>query len=329
MTVLVFNKLLAILLTVAIGWWVGRRRWLDGGSNGQTSARILSNAAFYIFAPALLFRTTARVNFDTLPWPTLVAFFLPVLAQMLGVYAWHRWRRHAAGTPAAPSVRAITVSFGNTLQVGVPVAAAVFGETGLSLHVAVVSLHALTLLTVLTLLVELDLARASALGPDGRRRSPWRMLALTLRNTVIHPVVLPVLGGLIWNSTGFGLPVAVDEILQLLGAAVVPLCLTLIGLSLAAYGWPKSWKGVLSLVLLKLVLQPTLVLIVAHWGFHLHGLPLSVIVLIGALPVGSNALLFAQRYNTLEGETTTALVLSTLLFALTAPLWLHVLGEFR
>ena len=39
---------------------------------GVDPARTLSNAAFYIFIPALLFRTTARVDFSTLPWSTAV-----------------------------------------------------------------------------------------------------------------------------------------------------------------------------------------------------------------------------------------------------------------
>ena len=48
-----------------------------------------------------------------------------------------------------------------------------------------------------------------------------------------------------------------------------------------------------------------------------------------ALPVGSNALLFAQRYRVLEGEASAVIVLSTAGFALTAPLWLAVLAGWR
>ena len=42
--------------------------------------------------------------------------------------------------------------------------------------------------------------------------------------------------------------------------------------------------------------------------------------------MGSNALIFSQRYATLEAEATTAIVLSTLAFVVTAPLWLAVLA---
>lgn len=327
MTTAVLFKLLAIYIVVALGWWAGRRRWLDDQADVRAPSRILANTAFLVFTPALLFRTTARVDFTTLPWHTLSAFFLPVVLQLLAVYTWHRARAATADPAARPSVRAITVSFGNTVQIGIPMAAAVFGEAGLSLHITVVTLHALTLLTLLTLLVELDLARAHARAHDGVPAAVWSTLANTARNTIVHPVVLPVLAGITWNLTGQPLPIVLDEVLKTLGSAVVPLCLTLIGLSLACYGWPRQWRGVLALILMKLAIQPAIVLAVAWWGFHLRGQPLAVIVMISALPVGSNALLFAQRYRTDEAETTAAIVGSSVLFVVAAPAWLLILGS--
>ena len=288
-------------------------------------ARTLGNAAYYIFVPALLFRTTARIDFKTMPWGTLSAVFVPLIVMLLAVYGAARRRNRSASLPAAaPGVRAISASFGNTVQVGIPMAAALFGETGLAIHLAIVSLHALVLLTLTTALVELDLARAQhAFGEVPVHLA--RTLLSTARNTVVHPVVLPVLIGLTWNALGLPLPLVADEILQTLGQAVVPLCLVLIGMSLAYYGLQGAILPAIWISLLKLLVLPALVLTVAHWGFQLTGLPLAVVVMVAALPIGSNALIFAQRYRTLEGETTAATLISTLAFAVTAPLWLTLL----
>jgi predicted permease len=323
-TTLVF-KLLAMFIVVAIGWALGRARVFGSGAGAAEPSRVLSNAAFYLFIPALLFRTSARLDTQHLPWQTLQAFFGPMLGLMLLVYAVQRWRnrRHDLGA-AAPSARAISAGYGNLVQVGLPLAAALFGEAGLALHITIVSLHALVFLTLLTALVELDLARA-------RRRSGaadthfGRTLATTARNTLVHPVVLPVLAGLVFNLAGLTLPALVDDVLQLLGQAVVPLCLVLIGLSLAAYGVRGVVHGAAAMSLLKLLLAPALVLGVAHWGLGLTGLPLAVVVMAAALPVGSNSLIFAQRYGTLEAEATAAIVFSTVAFVVTAPLWLAIL----
>jgi malonate transporter and related proteins len=313
-------KLLAIMGVVVIGYVVGRKGWL--GANDP--ARVLGYAAFYIFVPALLFRTTSRIEFATMPWGTLAAFFVPVVALMLGVYAWQRSRRDQPA--AAPGVRAITATFGNTVQLGIPMAAAMFGEAGLSIHVTIVSLHALVLLSVLTALVEMDLARERARQGLAEAHI-GRMLAETARKTIIHPVVLPIVAGLVWNAVGAPTPPVVDEMLMQLGQAVVPMCLVLIGLSLAQYGLKAAAQGAVALSLLKLVLLPAVVLVVGHWGFGLSGLPLSVVVMAAALPVGNNALIFAQRYATHEGESTAAIALSTFAFALTAPLWLWLVTQ--
>jgi predicted permease len=279
MSTAVFLKLMAIFAVVALGWIGGRLRWL--GDNDP--ARTLSNAAFYIFIPALLFRTTARVDFATMPWGTLAAFFVPVLLMLGMVYAWQRRSNRSGRLPAAaPSVRAISATFGNTLQIGVPMMAALFGEAGLAIHITLISLHALTLLTVLTTLVEIDLARE-------RRRLGHadahllQTVANTARNTIIHPVVLPVLAGLLWNALLPPLPAIVDETLLTLAQAVVPLCLVLIGMSLAYYGVRGAARGRsccrCEAAAARLVLASAL-------GMGLHGLPLAVVVMVAALPVG-------------------------------------------
>ena len=76
---------------------------------------------------------------------------------------------------------------------------------------------------------------------------------------------------------------------------------------------------------MKLVVQPLAVLVFARGVLGLGGVPLAIVVMMAAVPVGSNALIFSQRYETLQAETSTAIVVSTLAFVVSAPLWLAVL----
>jgi predicted permease len=337
-------KLLAILLVVSLGWWIGRSRWLAtrGGATELSlppgdSTRMLANAAFYLFSPALLFRTTARLDLSVLPIGVLVAYFVPTLAWLALVYGWGRWRESrrlspSIAQPAAPGVRALTLSFGNTLYLGIPVASALFGETGLGLHITLISVHALLLFSSSTALIERDLAAAHAAAgaPTDSAQAwqrRWATAKTTLRNTATHPVVLPVMCGLLWNATGLGLHPVADEVLHTLSAAVVPLCLLLIGLSLAEGGLAGHVREALGLALLKLLALPALVLWVAHGLYGLSGLPLSVVVMAAALPIGNNALLFAQRYQTMATPVAAAIVLSTALYVLSLPLWLWLLSR--
>ncbi len=330
MTLVIFYKLLAIFLTVGLGYLAARLRWF--GEATAAEARLLGNLAMNVFVAALLFRTAARIDFSRLPWPVLMAYFLPALVMVLVVSAWHRRSGMGAGTApppmqgaaAIPATRSVAATYGNAVQLGIPMAAALFGEPGLAIHITMVGLHGVMLLTLPTALAELALARAHA-QQHGAVPLP-RVLLATVRNTMLHPVVLPIVAGLLWNLTGFGLHPVLDEALMLLGSAVVPVCLVLIGITLKAHGLGVRWQTVLPVCLLKLVVMPALILVVAHWGFGLAGVPLAVVVMMAALPVGSNALIFAQRYQVLEAEATASIVISTLAFVVTASGWLAVLA---
>lgn len=337
MTIAVVYKLLAIFATVGLGWAVAR--WgafgasAGPGASGASSApaqdsapvglaaatQALSQAAFGIFVPALLFRTMARLDFATLPGTTLLAYFVPALLFTLAVYAAYR-RRVPADDPAAAATLSAAAVYGNAVQLGIPMSAALFGEAGLALHIALVSVHGLVLLSTLTVLAEIDIARAH------RASTLAGTVRTALRNAVLHPVTLPVLLGMACNLAGLRLHPALDEALAMLATAVVPVCLVLIGMNLAQYGLRGRLQAASSISALKLLLLPALVLAVGRLGFGLTGTALAVIVMMAALPVGSNALIFAQRYDTRQAQATASIVVSTLAFAGTASLWLGLLA---
>lgn len=352
MTLELLFKLLAIFATAGVGWvaarvgWIGmsepaipqRQGALAGPSGLAQANRVLSDAAYNIFVPALLFRTMARMDFAAMPWTTLVAYFVPVLAYLGVFYAWQQrrgarlqaQRSHAQTLPAGEQLRGgpaaaaatlgVAATYGNSVQLGIPMAAALFGEAGLGLHLALVSLHGLVVLTLLTVLAEVAIARS------GSGQSLLGTVKTAVRSAVFHPVMLPILLGLAWNLTGLGLHPVVDALLLSLTAAVVPLCLFLIGTNLAQYGLRGRVRGALGLSVLKLLVLPTVVLLGAHFVFGVSGLSLSVLVMMAAAPVGSNALIFALRYRTQEAEATAAIVLSTVAFVFTSSMWVAVLA---
>jgi malonate transporter and related proteins len=319
----VYVRLCAILLTIAAGAALQRSNLLRTATDqpDEEPAFALAQLATYVLVPALLFRTMARLDLSNMPWPVAQAYFVPAMLCCAGIYAVYRLQRRkdpASTPPAAAATRAIAAMYGNAVQLGIPLATAMFGERGLAIHIALVSLHGLVLLTSLTLLAEYDVAQSRA------QAHLLGTLGTMVRKAVLHPVVLPVLLGLGYQLLGVPLPAVIDQVLAGLGQAVVPLCLLLIGMNLAHYGLSDTWKPAVPQVLFKLLGLPAMVLLVAYGVFGLTGLPLQVAVMMAALPVGSNALIFAQRYRLLQAEATSAIVLSTLAFALTAPCWLWV-----
>jgi malonate transporter and related proteins len=306
-------KLLAIFAVIGVGWVAGRTRVF-----GPEAAGVLGQAAFNVFTPALLFRTTAGIAVADLPWSTLAAYYLPTVVLLLLGYGWQRMRRACAPRPA---IRGLMLTFSNTVQLGIPVVTAIFGASGLAILIGLVTLQALVVLTTATVLAETGLAQS---GGDGH--SPWQVVARTVRRSLVHPVVLPILLGLVYNASGLPIPGPVDDVLAILGQAVVPVSLVTIGLTLQLYGVAGSIRPAVAYSLGKLLLHPTIVLAVAYLGFGLRGLPLVIAVLCAALPIGANVLLFAQRYDVLQGAVTTAIVASTTAFLVTGSAWLLLLG---
>lgn len=309
------EKLLPIFLLAVAGYLFGRSKSFDSGQ----VTRGISNVAFYLFVPALLFRTTARIDLATLELRALAAFFVPTVLLMLLVLAFER-RRQVAGDVA--TVRALSCTFGNTVQIGIPVAIAAFGEQGLAIHAAIIAVHAVVMLTTATALIEWS---RRGVGATGDRESLRQIAIPIFKQTLIHPVILPIVAGFGWNLLKLPLPSAVESTLYTMAQAAVPLCLVLIGLSLAHYGVKGVVRPASAQSLVKLLIHPAMVAAVAYWLMPLAPATAAVTVLCAALPIGANPLLFAQRYGVAEQETTAAIVISTLAYGGTVIALLSVL----
>ena len=65
---------------------------------------------------------------------------------------------------------------------------------------------------------------------------------------------------------------------------------------------------------------------VSAWALGITGLPLTVMVVAAALPIGANVFLFAQRYDVVQETTTASMGLSTLLALFTLSLVMTVMS---
>jgi predicted permease len=97
-------------------------------------------------------------------------------------------------------------------------------------------------------------------------------------------------------------------------------------MGLAEYDVKAGWRQGTLIVALKLILQPLVVWALAA----LLGLPMmetKVVVLLASLPVGVNVYLMARQYQRLEGSVAASLVLTTVLSAITTPVFLVLLAR--
>jgi malonate transporter len=87
-----------------------------------------------------------------------------------------------------------------------------------------------------------------------------------------------------------------------------------------------GWRLPALITVLKLIVQPLIVLVLATQVFTMPRAWSGVAVLFAACPCGINAYLFAERYREGVAIVSGAVALSTALALFTTVLWLQVLG---
>ena len=322
----VLSALLPVVLLIAIGFIAGKRNWITAGS-----VKDLSNLVFLILIPALLFRTMGAVHLDKLDLKPVGIYFLTTSIIFGGVLLWQGLSRRS-------TVVALASVFSNTIMIGVPLVSLAYGEAALVYLFTLISLHALVLLTLATVVLEFAVMRertqhakteAGQLAHDrDTAASVVKNVLLAMRNAIIHPVPLPIIAGLLFAQTGWAIPAVVDKPLQLLGSAFGPLALVLVGVTLAHTKVGAHIKGAFAISVVKNALHPALMAALG-WAFGLSGMPLAVMVVAASLPVGANVFLFSQRYHVAQELITASVAVTTAVALISVSLVMAWLGPIK
>jgi malonate transporter len=313
MNAVVFDSLAPVVVLIASGVLAGRCGWLS-----QEAIKDLTQLIFYLLAPALLFRTMSQVRIEQLDFAPVLAYFAAAVLLFAAILLLQGFSRRSA-------VLALAGTFSNTVMIGIALINLLFGPQGLVTLLTLVSIHALVLLTLATLVLEFAVRRDAAAAHGPASGSMLVLLMQSFKSSVLHPVPLPILLGLLYAQTGWGIPAVLDKPMALLGSALSPLALVLVGVSLAHTQVGSHWRGALALSGVKNVLHPLLV-----WGLcrlmGVQGLAMTVMVVTAALPIGANVFLFSQRYEVAQDLVTASVAMSSLLalITLTATLALMV-----
>ena len=309
----VFSALLPVVLLIATGAVAGRAGWIRG-----EAIKDLSNLVFMVLTPALLFRTMSTVHVEQLNFQPVALYFVAVLLLFAGMFLWQGMSRRAA-------VLALATTFSNTVMIGIPLIGLAYGQAGLVTLLTLISVHSLVLLTVATVVLEMVTAREARAAGQGVQQHMVLTVLMAMKNGIIHPVPLPIIVGLLFAQTGLTLPEVVDKPLNLLGNALGPLALVLVGVTLMQVNVGPHLKYAISFSLLKNLLLPALV---ATLGLILgmEGLPLTVMIVTASLPIGANPFLFAHRYEVAQDLVTASMTVSTALGMATVTLVMSLVG---
>jgi predicted permease len=194
------------------------------------------------------------------------------------------------------------VIFGNTGNLGLPLALFAFGEVGLGYAVVIFAVMAVYSFTFGIWLV----------AGGG---SPARVLK--------EPMVGATLLGGLFLYQGWQTPVWITNTLELIGQMAIPLMLITLGVAVGRLHL-SGFGRALGLAITKLVLSVAISLAVGLW-FDLPAVALAVLVLQVSTPVAVTSYMLAEKYQADAQAVAGLVVVSTLVSVLALPVLLAFL----
>jgi malate permease and related proteins len=259
--------------------------------------QFVTQMAMTLSVPCLIFVSLMNAKIDpaaltALSLASVVAYAAVSVAAILLVMVFGLNRR----TFTAPLI------FGNTGNLGLPLALFAYGETGLSYAVVVFAIMAIWSFTFGIWLV----AGAGSFGKVLREPLVWGTL----------------LGALfLWQD--WETPLFLTNTLMLVGQMAIPMMLITLGVAVARLSPAGMGKAVV-LSVLKLLLCVGIAWLAGRW-FHLDKTAFGVLVLQVATPVAVTSYLLAEKYGADSQAVAGLVVVSTLMSIGALPLLLAVL----
>ena len=280
----VLNITAPVFLLAAVGFF-----WVRMGF--EYRVEFVTRLAMTLSVPCLIFVALMRTEIEpealaALSLAALVAYGIVAVASLVVV----RVARLDVQTYLAPIV------FGNTGNLGLPLALFAFGQQGLGYAVVVFAVMAMLSFTVGIWIV----AGAGSLG---------RVLR--------EPLVGATLLGALFLWQGWETPVFLTNTIELIGQMAIPMMLITLGVAVARLE-TKAMSRAVILSLVKLVICVGAGWLAAMW-FALDPVAAGVLIVQVATPVAVTSYLIAEKYGKDAQPVAGLVVASTLLSVLALP----------
>lgn len=274
----------------------------------ETANKGISEFAFSIAIPALLFRTVVISEFPAVSafhvWGAYYGSLALVWFAALLISRLLRQEREDGPVFAIGSV------YGNIVMLGIPLTLSALGSQAAGPMALILSVNT----PLLWLCGTLQMA-----WTDRKRSGSAVSLVLPIVLDLARNPIMIALGlGLLWRLTGLGLHPVVDRTVELLAQAGSPTALIALGINLFRFEIRGAKLGIVAICVLKLLAMPALAWILAQL-LQLPPLVTAVVVLFAAMPTGANAYIFAIQYQRLVNPVSGSVALGTLLAAATLP----------
>lgn len=297
--ILFSNNILPIFIAAGAGYLAAKYL--------QVTARSVSQVAFYIFSPCLIFNLLTSTQLSGEDVSRMAGFTILsvlTLGALTGLIGWMlRLERRILVAVL------LTTMFGNAGNYGLSLNLFAFGETALA--------HASLFFVTSAILVYTVGVVIASLGTTSMRNAVLGLFKV--------PVVYAVVIALLFNRLEWQLPLPLDRTVTLMANAAIPVLLVLMGIQLHNSKWSDHTLALGLTNFMRLIASPLLALGVSLL-FRLEGPAFQAGVLESAMPTAVMITILATEYNVEPSFVTTVVFTSTLLSPLTITPLLAYLG---
>ncbi|MBI3638376.1 AEC family transporter [Candidatus Wolfebacteria bacterium] len=139
-----------------------------------------------------------------------------------------------------------------------------------------------------------------------------------------NPLVISSLAGILISFLGFNQPIflGIKKSVAMLGATASPIALFTLGAFLYGRFLKKNLAAVALSSILKMIVFPVFIFIASF--YFLKTKDVKVFSLLGSMPVAVTTFVIAEKYNLNETLIGNAIILSTILSFVIAPLMIYL-----
>ncbi len=268
--------------------------------------------------PALIFLVVAAAPFEKLiDWPYVAATSSATITAFLLVFV-ISWRLLGFAFKVAV-LQGTAGSYGNVGYMGLPLAVAFFGPEA-AVPAALVFCFDCTAQFTLT-------AFLATLGHERNEEAHWGEIALKILKQVFgHPFIVATILGGIASAFAFKAPGALGTILTMLMNSAGPVALFALGVTVGARQFGGIGREMPLVAGMKTLVQPALAFVaLSLFVPEIDPLWRDVALMMAALPTASNAFILASQYKAYIEGSSTAVLITTIISAITIPLLIYII----
>lgn len=311
------NATVPVFLVIALGFFLQKVHFLNDAFNKTANEYV-----FRCALPVSLFRSIAGMDFYSEFDPGFCLFcFLGTTVMFLGIWAaaWCFMKdKGQVGAFAQASARSSAAVLGIALAVNI------YGDAGMVPMMIMSAVPFFNVYSVLILSFSPQVDEEGHLLPASHGMEAVKKACI---NVAKNPLILGILAGLPFSLLRIQVPVMLDSALSSIGGTATPIALLVVGASFSGSEALKRWKSAAVSSFVKLFLLPAVFLpLAAVLGFR-DSQMIAILIMAGS-PTTVACFVMAKNMKADSVLTSNAVLLSTLLSALSITFWLYWMRAF-